>query len=262
MLLQQGGSLLGGADRIALLEAIHQTGSMSQAAKAVGISYVTAWDRVRDMNNVAGQTLVHKVAGGSGGGGTVLTPYALELISAFRQIELVHTQVLRQLTQSLSQPGQVFQALSHWGLRTSARNQLAGTVTKVRAGAIDAFIELSLSGRAPDGEADVLRVALTSTSLKTLGLAPGMQAVALLKAPAVHLANPDAPDDPSLHNRLLAVVTAIRNGAAHSEVQLVLKGGQVLVARVDNARLKALRLAVGDTALAQFHDHAAMVGVV
>src|SRR5688572_27867909 len=81
--LQRGGSLLGGADRIALLEAIHATGSMLQAAKAVGISYKTAWDRVQDMNNVAGRPLVDRVAGGAGGGGTVLTADGLALIAAF-----------------------------------------------------------------------------------------------------------------------------------------------------------------------------------
>ncbi|MDE2299955.1 MAG: LysR family transcriptional regulator, partial [Burkholderiales bacterium] len=66
--LQHGGLPLGGADRVALLEAIRDTGSMTRAARAVGISYKTAWDRVQGMNNGAGRALVERTAGGVGGG--------------------------------------------------------------------------------------------------------------------------------------------------------------------------------------------------
>lgn len=262
LVLQQGGCLLGGSDRIALLEAIHETGSMSRAAKVVGISYVTAWDRIQDMNNATGQALVHRTAGGSGGGGTVLTPYALELITAFRHIEQVHKQVLQQLSQSLSNPGNVFQTLSRLGLRTSARNQLAGTVTRVRAGAMDAWIELSLPGAAPGETGDTLRVSLTTASLKTLGVKKGMQAVALLKAPAVHLARPGSPEDPSMHNRLRGQVTAMHIGPAHAEVHVRLRGGQTLVSKADHAQLTVLQLSEGAEVLVQFHDHAIVLGVV
>ena len=48
-----------GDKRIRLLEAIDQQGSISQAAKAVPMSYKAAWDAVDDMNNVAPQPLVH-----------------------------------------------------------------------------------------------------------------------------------------------------------------------------------------------------------
>lgn len=261
--LQQGGHLLGGADRIALLEAIHATGSMSQAAKAVGISYVTAWDRIQDMNNTTGQALVKRTAGGSGGGGTVLTPYALELISAFRQIEQVHVQVLAQLTKSLANPGEVLKTLSSLGLRTSARNQLAGTVSQVRAGSIDALVELRLpSGTAEAQEGDILRVSLTTASLYNLRITKGMQAVALLKAPAVHLSLPDAPEDLSMNNSLQGWVAAVHAGAAHSEVHVRLRGGQTLVARLATPQVRQWRLAEGCEVRAQFHDHAIILGVV
>jgi molybdate transport repressor ModE-like protein len=57
------------------------------AAARPGISYKTAWDRVQDMNNMSIQALVQRSAGGAGGGGTVLTRYALELVGAFRQVD-------------------------------------------------------------------------------------------------------------------------------------------------------------------------------
>jgi molybdate transport system regulatory protein len=259
--LQQGGHLLGGAERIALLEAIHETGSMMKAAKVVGISYKTAWDRVQDMNNTAGHPLVDRLTGGSGGGGTFLTPYALDLITAFRQIEKIHEQVLEQLTKSLSRPQEVLKTLSNLGLRTSARNQLVGTVTRVRAGEVDALVELGLPG-VKGGQGDTLRVSLTTISLKELGIVKGVQAVALFKAPSVRLTRPDAPDEPAMHNSLTARVVSIQEGAVHTEVQVRLQGGQTLVSKGDAAHIATLGLSEGSRVLAQFHDHAIILGVV
>ena len=62
-----------GDTRIRLLEAIDQHGSISQAAKAVPISYKAAWDAVDAMNNLADQPLVVRSTGGKNGGGTQLT---------------------------------------------------------------------------------------------------------------------------------------------------------------------------------------------
>ena len=44
----------GGAGRIALLEAIREEGSITRAARRVGLSYKAAWDAVDTMNNLAG----------------------------------------------------------------------------------------------------------------------------------------------------------------------------------------------------------------
>ncbi len=48
-----GAQTLGGASRIALLAAIGETGSITSAAKAIGMSYKGAWDAVDTMNNLA-----------------------------------------------------------------------------------------------------------------------------------------------------------------------------------------------------------------
>ncbi|CAB3785336.1 hypothetical protein LMG28614_02107 [Paraburkholderia ultramafica] len=52
--LRAGRETLGGAARIALLAAIRETGSITGAAKAVGMSYKAAWDAIDTMNNLAG----------------------------------------------------------------------------------------------------------------------------------------------------------------------------------------------------------------
>jgi molybdate transport system regulatory protein len=69
--------------RIVLLERIQQFGSISQAAKSMGMSYKHAWDLVDSINRQADQPLVSKVSGGKRGGGTTLTARGVHAIAAF-----------------------------------------------------------------------------------------------------------------------------------------------------------------------------------
>ena len=55
--------------RIALLAQIAELGSITRAAKAVGISYKGAWDAIDELNNLAERPLVERSVGGKGGGG-------------------------------------------------------------------------------------------------------------------------------------------------------------------------------------------------
>ena len=57
-------------DRVALLEKVAELGSITAAAKAVGISYKGAWEAVEALNNMSAAPLVERSVGGSGGGGT------------------------------------------------------------------------------------------------------------------------------------------------------------------------------------------------
>ncbi|MFT4240886.1 MAG: LysR family transcriptional regulator, partial [Acidovorax sp.] len=59
--------------RIAILRQIAEGGSISQAARAVGVSYKAAWQAVDTLTNLAGAPLVARAVGGAGGGGAQLT---------------------------------------------------------------------------------------------------------------------------------------------------------------------------------------------
>ena len=78
------------SEQIDLLKAIARTGSISAAAKSVGISYKTAWDRIETLNNISPSTLVERFVGGSRGGGTRLTEYAMNIIAGFSELEKQH----------------------------------------------------------------------------------------------------------------------------------------------------------------------------
>ncbi len=255
--LHDGVHALGGADRVALLEAIRDTGSMTRAAQAVGISYKTAWDRVQGMNNVSRLPLVERSTGGAGGGGTVLTPHALALVAAFRELEQAHAQVLSRLPASLAQPRDLLGALATLGLRTSARNQLVGTVVRVTKGAVNASVELKLPGAD-----DRLHATLTMASLRELGLKRGVPAVALVKAPSVFIALESPGALISVRNALAGQVTKVDEGAVNTEVQARLAGGQTMVAMVSRDSVARLALRAGVVVQLLFQEASVILGVV
>jgi molybdate transport system regulatory protein len=76
-----------GIGKIILLEAIAHTGSLSQAARDIGMSYRRAWLLVDSMNAEFDQPVISATVGGSGGGGARLTPFGRELIQAYRDLE-------------------------------------------------------------------------------------------------------------------------------------------------------------------------------
>ena len=76
-----------GPGKIALLEAIQREGSISAAARALGMSYRRAWELVAELNKIFTAPVVERVTGGSGGGGARLTELGEALLVGFRDIE-------------------------------------------------------------------------------------------------------------------------------------------------------------------------------
>lgn len=76
-----------GPGRIALLEAIDETGSISAAARHLGMSYRRAWSLVNSTNQLLKKPVVRSAEGGAQGGGSSLTPIGKEAIKLYRQAE-------------------------------------------------------------------------------------------------------------------------------------------------------------------------------
>ena len=76
-----------GPGKIRLLEAIRDTGSITKAGIALGMSYRRAWLLVDDMNNCFREPVVATQAGGTHGGGAAVTPFGTRLIDHYRAIE-------------------------------------------------------------------------------------------------------------------------------------------------------------------------------
>ena len=76
-----------GPGKADLLEAIQRTGSISQAAKSMNMSYRRAWQLVETMNQSFQSVLVETQTGGTHGGGAVVTEFGHEILNKFRAME-------------------------------------------------------------------------------------------------------------------------------------------------------------------------------
>ena len=85
-----------GPGKIALLEAIADTGSISAAARTMGMSYKRAGDLVDEMNRLFGKPVVAAKTGGSRGGGAELTPIGASVVGRFRVIERAAMEAARR----------------------------------------------------------------------------------------------------------------------------------------------------------------------
>lgn len=224
--------------RIKLLEDIARHGSITRAAKASKLSYKGAWDMIEAMNNLAGNALVTRTAGGAYGGGTQLTLQGQHVVQLFREIEGGHRRVIARLAREIGDPRRLADTLRALTLRTSARNQFAGRVTALRRGRVNADVVLDL------GDDLTLTANITLTSLHELGLRKHSTALALVKANFVTLVPLPAPRA-STCNVLTGTIAGIRTGAVNSEVKLSLAADRTLVAVVDRERLRTLGLRRG-----------------
>ncbi len=76
-----------GPGKVALVEAIEETGSISAAARRLGMSYRRAWLLVDELNRALRKPAVIGVAGGRHGGGASLTAEGKELVRCYRAID-------------------------------------------------------------------------------------------------------------------------------------------------------------------------------
>ncbi len=76
-----------GPGKIALLEHIDRAGSLSQAARELGLSYRRAWLLLDDLNHSFTEPVATTSIGGVGGGGVQLTAFAQKLITSYREVE-------------------------------------------------------------------------------------------------------------------------------------------------------------------------------
>ena len=249
-----------GEERIALLEQIEQRGSITQAARAAGVSYKAAWDAVDAMNNLAPAPVVTTATGGRGGGGAKLTAEGRRLIATYRTIAAQYQRFLDGVNAALGgaedETGAALDLLRRLALRTSARNQFLGRIVAVTARPVDAEAQIAL----PGGQRIV--AGITNESVDILGLRPGRNVWALVKAVAVAI-SPSAEGQPSGTNVLCGTVQRITrsDGPGPAEVVVALDGGVTVRGVIDAGELAALGIAEQRPACAVFSTASVIVGV-
>lgn len=244
-----------GEERIALLEQIAERGSITQAAKAVKVSYKAAWDAVDSINNLAPKPVVETSTGGRGGGGARLTEEGRWLISAYRTIAAEYQRFLAGINAAMGDSAAALDLLRRLALRTSARNQFIGRIVAVTARTVDAEVWIEIQG----GERIIAGV--TNESVELLGLRPGRSVWALVKAVAVDIVRePDTGRSPTT-NALCGNVSRITRGDGPTEIVVALSAGVTVRGVVGADALQRLGIVEGGPACALFSASSVIVGV-
>jgi len=235
-----------GRDRISMLEAVAEHGSITQAAKALGFSYKAVWDGVSAINNLLPRPALATQTGGRGGGGAVLTEDGKRLIAAFRKLETK----LSRISQLIASEGLDDQHhdLLFWSvaMKTSARNAFRCQVTKVKRAPVNVEVTLKVS------EANSITAVVTNESAEELALVEGREVIALVKSSFVMLARGDVLPRVSARNLIWGEVVQRIDGGVNCEIILDIGDGKTLTAVITRESADELPLAVGDRACALF----------
>ncbi len=238
-----GGSRIGD-DRIQLLQAIDTYGSISGAARAVGLTYKAAWDAIAALNNLADGPLVVARTGGRAGGGAALTDEGRRLVLSMLWLQGELQRLARTLATTSSAQGLAPVLSWRYVMKTSARNVLRCTVAEIKSGIVNAEVVLAIT----DGIG--LVAIITNDSVANLGLAPGREAFALIKSSFVILAPEGETGRTSARNVIPGTITRLEVGAVNTEVILDIGAGKTIAAIVTRESAKDLEFKVGDRACA------------
>jgi molybdate transport system regulatory protein len=224
--------------RLGLLAAIGRTGSISAAAREVGITYKAAWDAVEAMNNLAGDPLVLSQQGGRGGGGAELTQTGQRIVDNLDRLEALQKLFLANLgeNEDLNESLALMRRIT---MKSSARNVLHGVVESVADGAVNADVQMRLGG------GGLLHAVITRESSQEMELVPGSPVQALIKASWIILTPPDEAGRTSAGNRLCGMVKRIVMGEVNAEIVLELPGGNTLVTVITRQSAESMSISVG-----------------
>jgi molybdate transport system regulatory protein len=235
--------------RIALLQHIAEQGSITRAAKSAGLSYKAAWDAIDELNNLAQKPLVERSVGGKGGGGAKLSSEGERVLRLYQKLQALQAQVLEA-----AEDASDLDLLGRLMLRTSARNQLHGTVAAIESQGRNDLIRLEMA------ENLVIEAQITHDSTERLELQIGTEVVALIKAGWLDLMAIDS-GETSGKNCLKGLIDKILDADdGPSEVRITLPNGVTLCALAEPWYLQSLGLGCGKPVRVEFSPTQVLLG--
>lgn len=170
--LKRSGRSVIGKGGAAILEAIQELGSISKAAKALGMSYRYVWNYLAEAERAIGRPVVVTGKGGRRGGGWAkLTEEGKALLKEYRRVEQYLSKVLNDR--------EYWEAV---GLKISARNKIEGVIREVSEGLVTATVKVEVDRPV------VITALITKEAARELGLKPGDKVKAVIKATEVLIA--------------------------------------------------------------------------
>lgn len=224
---------------ILLLQALERTGSINKAAQSIGMQYKSAWQKLEQINNLLPYPLIEKKTGGSGGGGSVLTAEGKQLLKHVDTLQKEFIQFTQFFTDNPEEALETLKTLRRIEMNVSARNVWLGQVANIEKGAVNSVITIQLKG------GDTISSVITDHSVKRLGLEPGKEVMAMVKASNVLLGSKIDPQAISARNLLTGTISNIISGAVNDEITIDLPGGSSVTSIITSASVNRLGLSAG-----------------
>lgn len=236
--------------RIDLLRAIEQSGSLSQAAKQIGISYKTAWDAINEINQLAPKPFLITATGGKNGGGTKLSAYAVRFIQLYDLLTQLQYKAFNILNDDNIPLDDILKITAKLSLQTSARNQIYGSVSSIEATHIAGLVKVKLN----DNQTE-LKAYITQQSIERLKLNIDKTVLLLIKAPLIELNNLN-------ENQLIVKVEKIVTDGQLSEISFSLPSGIMLYASKATNEVNQLKLIEGQLTTISIHPQHIIVATL
>ena len=237
--------------RICLLHAIEEHGSISKAAKAVPMSYKSAWEAVDAMNTLSPEPIVRRETGGKDGGGTTVTEYGVKLLANYALLKEEHERFLERLSQLTDIQSQAFHTIGRLGLQISARNQMQAEVIAVESTEVSAKLILGLKS------GQKLISVITKEAVEDLHIKKGQTITAICKSSHVMLTQ--SPDRKT-ENTLEGKVVQMEKDSGSAKVTVDIGGHDRMVSVISAKRAEALAIEEGSRVRIEIEANNIMVG--
>ncbi len=238
--------------RIRLLHAIEEHGSISKAAKAVPMSYKSAWEAVDTMNSLSPEPIVYRETGGKDGGGTTVTAYGRSLLENFALLKSEHSRFLERLSQLTNLQSGEFQTIGRFGLQISARNQIQAEVTGIESSAVNARVSLQLkSGQ------ELLSV-ITEEAVENLQIEEGQTVIAICKSSSVSVTL--SCDETGRDNWLEGLVRRIERDEENVKIEVDIGRHDKIISVMPLDRVEKMTLVTGQAVFARVKSNEVMIG--
>ncbi len=234
-----------------ILKTIGKSGSIAKTSKLLNLSYKTVWNYVTRINNTFRGKIVETKIGGKENGGAYLTDLGKDILKLLDELE-ANTDKLIFLT-GLDE-AKLKNLLGRYSVRTSARNQIPGKVTRIKRGMISAEVEVKTKG------GEILTALITMDSLKTLGIQEGSDVFLLIKATWVIIGQEEG-IKLSARNIIPTTVKKVVKGLVNSEVILETDGETQITSVITNESAESLGLKPGKRVKAIFKASHVIVGI-
>jgi molybdate transport system regulatory protein len=242
-----------GKGRIKLLQLIDKYGSISKAAKELGMSYKTAWDSIDTINNISPEPVVVSKSGGKGGGKTQLTEYGKKLLEQYKILEKLMEKVSYELSSNLGNVENILNIYRRLNMKVSARNQILAKISNIKKGAVNSEIEVEING------VKLISV-ITNEAVEELDLKIGDEIYLIAKASNVIISLPENLKI-SARNQLKGKIKNIIKGSVNSEIKISV-GNITITAVITNEAVKDLDLNEGKEVLAVIKASDFIVGKI